>query len=329
MRMEYVQLGRTGLTTSRLCFGTWRFGKETDGVVETDRQQAHQLLDAAWDAGINFIDTANSYGLGNSETYIGEWLADYDREDFVIASKVLWAHYGTSIDAMGRSRGPIRRKGVSRKGIRAELAGTLDRLDTDYLDVYYVHTWHPELPLRETLRTFDDLVADGLVHTIAVSNLAGWQLMKACWESDVNGWERFELVQPRYNAIASDPSDGLLDVCADQDVAVCPYSPLAGGFLTGKYTPDGDAPAGSRGDLSGWADRFDDRDWAVLDAVVDVAEEVDATPAQVALRWLIDGEVQTVPIVGARTVEQLHENVGATELSLTTEQRDRISTAGT
>ena len=326
--MEYVQLGRTGLTTSRLCLGTWRFGKETDGVIETDQVDAHRLLDAAWDAGINFIDTANSYGLGDSERYIGEWLADHDREDFVIASKVLWAQRGTTLDALGRSKGPIRRKGVSRKAIRAELDGTLERLDTEYLDVYYVHTWHPELPLRETLRTFDDLIAEGLVHTIAVSNLAGWQLMKACWASDVNGWERFELVQPRYNAIASDPGDGLLDVCADQDVAVCPYSPLAGGFLTGKYAPDGTVPSGSRGDLSGWGDRFGERDWAVLEAVTDVAAEIDATPAQVALRWLIDGDIQTVPIVGARTPEQLRENVGAVDMTLTDDQRERISAGG-
>ena len=326
--MEYVQLARTGLKVSQLCLGTWRFGKVTNGTIETDRTTAHDLLDTAWDHGINFIDTANSYGLGESETYIGEWLSDYDREDLVIASKVLWAHKGTTIEALGRQKGPLRRKGVSRKSIRAELEGTLERLDTSYLDIYYVHTWHPGLPLRETLRTLDDLVSDGLVHTIGVSNVASWQLMKACWKSDSYGWERFEVVQPRFNAIARDPGNGLLAVCTDQQIAMCPYSPLAGGFLTGKYEQGAAAPPGSRGEMSDWQNRFDKRDWQVLATISAVAEELDVTPAQIALRWLIDGDVQTVPIVGARTPEQLEENAGATAISLSRSHRERITVAG-
>ena len=318
--MEYAQLARTGLHVSQICFGTWRFGKETDGQIETTRDEAIELLDTAWDLGINFIDTANSYGFGKSEEYIGAWLENHDREDIVIASKVLWAHRGTSIDPLGRTKGPIQRKGISRKGIRAELQGSLDRLGTDYLDIYYIHSWDENVPVRETLSTLNDLVREGLVHSIAVSNIASWQLMETLWQSDVQGWERFEIVQPKFNAAVSNPGDGLLEVCADQTLAVCPYSPLHGGFLTGKYGRGQSPPQDSRGEISSWGGRFSDHEWDVLATIQRVSEDIGATPAQVALRWLIDGPVQTIPIVGARTPSQLEENAGAVNVSLSDQQ---------
>lgn len=316
--MEYRRLGSTGLTVSPLCLGTWRFGKESNGTLETDRETAHDLLDAAWDHGINFVDTANSYGGGQSEQWIGEWLADHDREEFVIASKVWW-----------RTRG-VPRTSLSRKSIRSEIQGTLDRLGTDYLDVYYIHRFDDETPIRETLRTLDDLVREGTVHHLAASAGAAWKLTKALWQSDVEDLERFEITQPRFNAAYRDEVVDYLDVCADHDLAVCPYSPLEGGFLTGKYERDGDPPEGSRGELYDWNERFDERQWRVLDAVRTVAEEAGATPAQVALRWCIDRDRFTcVPIVGARSVDQLAENAGAMDLSLTDEALDRITNAYT
>ncbi|WP_207592766.1 aldo/keto reductase [Halomontanus rarus] len=314
--MEYRRLGSTGLTVSPLCFGTWRFGKESNGTLETDRETAHELLDAAWDRGINFVDTANSYGGGKSEEWIGEWLADHDREDVVIASKVWW-----------RSRG-VPERTLSRKAIRSEIQDTLERLDTDYLDVYYIHRFDDETPIRETLRTLDDLVREGTVRYLAASSGAAWKLTKALWRSDLENLERFEITQPRFNAAYREEVEDYLDVCADQNLAVCPYSPLEGGFLTGKYERDGDPPKGSRGDLNDWNGRFDERQWRVLEAVQSVAREAGATPAQVALRWCIDRERFTcVPIVGARSVEQLEENAGAMELSLTDEQLGRITDA--
>lgn len=314
--MEYRRLGSTGVSVSPLCFGTWRFGKETNGTLETDREQAHELLDAAWDRGINFIDTANSYGGGKSEQWIGEWLSNHDREEFVIASKVYW-----------RTKG-IPRTSLSRKAIRSEIEGSLDRLGTDYLDVYYIHRFDDGTPIRETLRTLDNLVREGKVRYLAASSGAAWKLTKALWRSDIENLERFEITQPRYNATSREEVEEYLDVCADQNLAVCPYSPLEGGFLTGKYERDGAAPSGSRGDLSSWRDRFDDRQWRVLDAVSKVADEASATPAQVSLRWLIERERFTcVPIVGARSVEQLEENAGAMGLSLTDAQRTRITDA--
>ena len=330
--MEHTRLGSTGLSVSRLCLGTWRFGRETNGIVETDRETAHAILDAAWDRGINFIDTANRYGNphGTAERFIGEWLADHDREDVVIASKVYFPFDGRDPE---RGPGP-NDSGLGRKHVRAQIEGTLDRLGTDYLDVYYVHRWDEATPIEETLATLEDLVREGSVHYLGASTMAAWQLTKALWTSDVRGYERFEVTQPLFHAGYRDDVKDYLDVCTDQDLAVCPYSPLAGGFLTGKYEradPDDptafEGPDGSRGDIY---DRFADyylseRGWHVLDTVRAVADELDTTPAQVALRWLLEQpEFTCVPVVGARTVEQLAENVGAVDLSLSDAQFDRI-----
>ncbi|MFB6120207.1 MAG: aldo/keto reductase [Halobacteriaceae archaeon] len=314
--MEYVNLGSTGTKVSELCFGTWRFGREADGTVETTREEAHELLDAFADRGGNFIDTANTYGDGQSETWIGEWLNEQDREDYVIASKAYW----TMESRFSHN--------LSRKNIRAEIEGTLDRLDTDYLDLYYIHRWDDETPIEETLRTLNDLVRDGKVHYLGASSMAAWQLTKALWTSDVEGLERFEVTQPKFNAAHREPVRDYLDVCADQDLAVCPWSPLEGGFLTGKYERDGEPPEGSRADLLDYEDRWSDRQWETLDAVREVADDVDATPAQVSLRWMMDQtDFTCIPIVGARTVEQLDENVGAVEVDLSEEQFERITEA--
>lgn len=322
--MQYTTLGSTGTAVSELCFGTWRFGKESGNVVETDREQAHRLLDAAWEAGINFIDTANVYGdpNGTSERWIGEWLADRDREDFVIASKVYF-------DVEDRPN----RGGLSRKHLRAQLEQSLERLGTEYLDIYYIHRWDAATPIRETLATLNEFVRDGRVHYLGASMMQPWQLMKALATSERNGWERFEVTQPRYNAAYRDAQkpgdthvDTYVDLCLDQGLAVCPYSPLEGGFLTGKYEREAETPEGSRGDLREW-DGFENRQWNVLDAVEAVAEESGASPAQVALRWLMERPFDCVPIIGARTVEQLGDNVGATELKLTDDQLVRITDA--
>jgi len=324
--MEYTTLGSTGTKVSQLCFGTWRFGKESGGVLETGRDEAHDVLDAAAEQGINFIDTANVYGdpPGTSESYIGEWLETREREEFVIASKVYFDFDDGPNDS-----------GLSRKHIRAQIDGTLSRLGTDYVDLYYIHRWDEETPIAETLDTLDTLVRDGKVNYLGASTMAAWQLTKALWKSDVHDWERFSVTQPLFNAAYRDDVAEYLDVCADQDLAVCPYSPLAGGFLTGKYERVGEpgdvrAPDGSRATFDPFFEEYylSERGWHVLEEVRAVADEVDATPAQVALRWLIDQDAFTcVPIVGARTTDQLEENVGALNVSISTEQHDRITQA--
>lgn len=329
--MEYTKLGTTGTKVSKLCFGTWRFGKQTDGEVETNREEAHELLDACWEQGINFIDTANVYGdpSGTSEEYIGEWLKDYDRSDFVIASKV----YGDMGDGPNDS-------GLGRKHIREQIDATLDRLDTEYLDVYYIHRWDEDTPIEETLATLNELVEEGKVNHLGASMMATWKLATALWESDVNGWERFEVTQPRFNPTYRDDAPfrqtpeypvhvgHYLEFCAEQGLAVCPYSPLEGGFLTGKYERDSDSPNGSRGDLESWTDQFGDREWSVLDEIRAVAEELDATPAQVTLAWMLRQESpSTVPIIGARTPDQLADSAQAVDVTLSDDQFERITEA--
>ncbi len=316
--MDYQTLGETGLEVSPICLGTSRFGREIDGEAQTTREDAHDLLDAFAERGGNFLDTAEIYGGGTSEEWIGEWLQDQDREDVVIASKVA--------GPMGEDPN---RSGLSRKRIRAAIEGTLDRLDTEYVDVYYIHWWDENTPIRETLAALDDLVREGKVHYLGASNLSAWSLLKSRWESDVCGLADFDVVQPRYNvAFREDPSD-FLDACADQGIGVCPYSALERGFLTGKYdrTEDGEivAPEGSRGDLEDW-EEFEERQWRVLDAVQTVADDVSATPAQVALRWLIDRDRFTcVPITAARSIDQLEESMGAIDVELSDEQRSHIA----
>jgi aryl-alcohol dehydrogenase-like predicted oxidoreductase len=322
--MEYVRLGTTGLEVSPICFGTWRFGleHEDEGVVETGREEAHELLDALEARGANFIDTANGYGGGRSERWIGEWLADRDREDYVVASKCYWADVSRF------------QENLSRKNVRAEVKGSLEKLDTDYLDILYLHRFDDETPIEHTLRTLDDLVSEGKVHYVGISTCDAWKLTKGLWHADVNNYEAFSVTQPQYSAVHRGPVAEYIDVCADQDIAVCPYSPLAGGFLTGKYERVGDGevetPDGSRGDLdehfTDWY--IDADDWDVLDEVRAVADEVDATPAQVSLRWLIDHDRFTcVPIVGARTTDQLNENYDVIEVSLSDDQWARIDEA--
>jgi aryl-alcohol dehydrogenase-like predicted oxidoreductase len=336
--MEYVRLGSTGLEVSPICFGTWRFGLEHEdsGVVETGREEAHDLLDAVEERGGNFIDTANAYGGGDSERWIGEWLGDRDREDFVIASKCYWSTVSRFQD------------NLSRKNVRAEVEGSLDRLGTDYLDILYLHRWDDDTPIERTLRTIDDLVSEGKVHYVGISTCDAWKLVKGLWQADVNNYEAFTVTQPEYSAVYRDPIvdeldqppehkepiEEYLDVCEDQDLAVCPYSPLHGGFLTGKYERDEDGnvvgPDGSRADVDAAFedDYVADAAWNVLEEVRAVADEVDATPAQVSLRWLMDHERFTcVPIVGARTVDQLDENFSAVDVSLSDDQWARIDDA--
>lgn len=338
--MRHVRLGSTGTEVSALCLGTWMFGNDYGDGEAVDLETSQAILSGAFERGVNFIDTANIYGTpasghdrpepGRSETYIGEWLQGIDRESVVIASKVFYTT---------RGRQPV---GLSRKIVRAEIEGTLERLGTDYVDIYYHHGWHPGSPLEETLSVFNDLVHEGLVHYLGVSNFTSWQLMKAQWICDRNGWAPISVIQPRYNAADSvpftvDPAEmalpDLFDACRDQGVAVCPYSPLAGGFLSGKYERhdggDIDRPAGSRAAFTSRYGPFPDRWWRVLDAVRAVADDLDATPSQVAIAWTarVDG-VTSIPIVGARRVDYLDDTVAAVDLALTDEHHALIRAAG-
>ncbi|RDI72593.1 aldo/keto reductase [Halopelagius longus] len=321
MSLDTVSLGRTGTSVSELAFGTWRFGRADDeGNVEVGRERAHELLDAYAAAGGNFIDTADMYGEGRSETYIGEWLAERDREEFVVASKIYWP---TREDANG--------SGLNRKHLRRQTDRILDRLGTDYVDVLYTHRWDDETPVEEFMRTLDSFVRDGKVNYLGTSTLEpnAWKVVKANELADRRGYEPFSLAQPRYNAVNREIEGNYLEMCADYDIGVVPWSPLAGGFLTGKYTRGEEPPADSRAatDQQFVDSYLTEENFDALDAVEAVAAEVDATPGQVSLAWLLHHEQVTAPIVGARTTDQLEENLAAADISLTTEQFDRLTAA--
>lgn len=329
--VKYLRLGNTGMEVSEACLGTWMFGtKSPSGSEIVTEEVALSILDSAWDSGVNFIDTANVYGGGRSEEYVGKWLAGKDREDFILASKVFFALSGRQ------------RVGLSRKIVMAEIEGTLDRLGTDYLDIYYIHGWHDPSPLEETLAALNDVVGAGKVHYIGVSNFAAWQLVLANEICRSKGWAPVSVVQPRYNAVdhvpfTVDPAEmalpDLFDACRYLGIAVCSYSPLAEGFLTGKYRRDADGntikPDGSRGAMSESYGEFPERWWQVLGEIDKVASEVGATPAQVAISWVsrITG-LTSIPIIGATSVEQLDETLGYVDLSLSDEQHERIADAG-
>ena len=319
--LDSVSLGRTGTAVSEIALGTWRFGREDGGGPEIDRERAHDLLDAFAAAGGRFVDTADMYGDGRAETWIGEWLADRDREEFVIASKVYWPT--REDDPNGQ--------GLGRKHLRRQIDRILDRLGTDYVDLLYTHRWDDDTPVREFMRTLDGFVREGKVNYLGTSTLEpnAWKVVKANELARRRGYEPFTVAQPRYNVVNREIEPNYLPMCRDYGLGIVPWSPLAGGFLTGKYSRDESPPAGSRGATEEqFAESYlTSANFDALAVVREVAEEVDATPAQVSLAWLLEHEAVTAPIVGARTDDQLRENLRAAELSLSAEQFDRLSAA--
>jgi aryl-alcohol dehydrogenase-like predicted oxidoreductase len=311
--MAYTRLGRTGLEVSRLCLGCMNFGSSREWMLD-DRDRSVDLIREALDAGVNFLDTANAYSRGESEEIVGEAIEGYDREELVLATKVYFP--------MGD--GP-NKSGLSRKHILDQVENSLDRLGIDYIDLYQIHRWDPDVEIEETLSALDSLVESGRVRYLGASTMSAYQFTKALYAADVEGYERFACMQPEYNAVDRHEEANLLPVCAGEGVGVVPWSPLAGGFLTGKYDRGADVPEGSRADTDDYTEnRFTDENWDVLDAVRDVAREVDATPAQVSLAWLLHKDVVDAPIIGPRTERHLRENLQAVELALTDEQLDRI-----
>ena len=290
--MNYRRMGRTGLKVSEICLGTMTFGHGTD---ETE---ARRMVDLAFDAGINFFDTADGYAGGNSEVMLGNALKAR-RRDAIVATKFF--------NPMGP--GP-NDSGMSRVHIFQALEDSLRRLQMDYVDIYYIHHVDTQTPLEEMLRALDDLVRAGKVRYIACSNYEAWRLMEALWTSDSHDWARFECYQPQYSLVVRDIEEEIIPACALKGLGVVVWSPLAGGFLTGKYQPGQRSVAGARSD-EGWA--YPQRYFAAnadesLAVLLDVAKELDRSPAQVALRWVLEQPAITSAIIGARTVEQARDN---------------------
>ncbi|MFB6207203.1 MAG: aldo/keto reductase [Haloglomus sp.] len=310
--MEYTGLGSTGLEVSRLCLGCMNFGSGEPWMIG-DEAKSHEILDAAMDAGINFLDTANVYSRGESERIVGDAIAERDRSELVVATKVY--------HPMGE--GP-NQSGLSRKHIVDQCHASLDRLGVDYIDLYQIHRFDDDVPLSETLAALDHLVDEGLVRYVGASTMSAWKFTRALYQADAENHERFVSMQPEYNAVDRHEEANVLPACEAEDIGVIPWSPLAGGFLAGKYER-GETPESGRASEDDYtAARFTEENWAVLEEIRDIANHHDATPAQVSLAWLLHREVVDAPIIGPRTHDHLEENLGALGVTLTDDELARI-----
>jgi aryl-alcohol dehydrogenase-like predicted oxidoreductase len=291
--MFYPNLGRAGLKVSEICLGTMTFGNGAD------QAEASRMVDSALAAGLTFFDTANSYVGGTSETMLGVALKG-KRHEAIVATKFF--------NPMGHRPND---SGTSRLHIKQQIEASLKRLQTDYVDIFYIHHVDHATPLEETLRALDDLVRDGKLLYTACSNFETWRLMEALWLSDTNGWERFACYQPQYSLVVRDIDEEIVPAIELKGLGCVAWSPLAGGYLAGKYTPGSLKVQGTRSS-EGWG--FNSRFFAtnhgeILQALLDVAKELGKTPAQVALRWVMDQPFMTSAIVGARNAEQLADTL--------------------
>jgi aryl-alcohol dehydrogenase-like predicted oxidoreductase len=309
--MEYRTLGGTGTLVSTLCLGTMTFG------AETAEKGAYEQLDRYVERGGNFVDTADVYSRGVSEEIVGRWLRDRPgvRDRIVIATKARFPMGDGPNDA-----------GLSRVHLSRALDASLRRLGTDVIDLYQAHAWDPLTPIEETLRCYDDAVRAGKIRYVGVSNFTGWQLQKAVLLTRHLGLAPVVTLQPQYNLLARDIEWELIPVCENENIGVLPWSPLAGGWLTGKYRPD-EAPTGAtrlgenpRRGVEAYDRRNTERTWHVLDALRRVAAGRNTSTGVVALAWLVDRPAVTSVILGARTLEQLDENLSAAGVHLTAEE---------
>jgi aryl-alcohol dehydrogenase-like predicted oxidoreductase len=324
--MDYRNLGSSGVKVSPLCLGTMTFGEADDKSfmhnVSCDERTAFAIMDRALDKGVNFLDTADVYGQdGLSERVVGQWfLGGGKRDKVVLATKFRFT--------MGD--GP-NRAGGSRYRIVRCIEDSLRRLKTDRIDLYQIHMQDVTVAEEETLRALDDLVRSGKVLYIGCSNYSAYRLVDSMWLSKTTQRERFVTLQAQYSLVARELEREHVPLCRQWGLGILPWSPLAGGFLSGKYRKDAPAPAGTRLDV--WKDRWGrydtPRNWDIIEAVVSVAEEVGATPAQVALAWLLHKPQVTSVIFGARTVAQVDDNLPAATLALPPEMLERLDNAST
>lgn len=315
--MELRSLGTSGTLVSAWCLGTMTFGDEAD---EAD---ARAIMDHYVDAGGQFLDTADVYSQGTSEAIIGRWMADRgNREDLVVATKGFFP--------MGDGPNDT---GASRVHLTAALDASLRRLQTDHVDLYQVHCWDPATPIEETLTTLDGFVRSGKARYVGVSNYRGYQLQKAIDLTRAMGLAELVTLQPQYNLLSREIEWELVPVCENEGLGILPWSPLGGGWLTGKYRRD-ERPTGAtrlgedpeRG-VEAYDRRNTDRTWRIIEAVRDVAEQRGASMAQVALNWLVCQPTVSSVILGARTVEQLEDNLGAEQFRLSDDELERLDQA--
>jgi len=302
------KLGGTGLKVSELCLGTMIYGQQVDEATSI------RIIRRAVEAGINFIDTADVYVNGRSEEIVGKAIHDM-RDDIVLATKVR--------NIMGPGPNDV---GLNRKHIMKGVEESLRRLGTDYIDLYQLHHVDPTTPLKETLVTLNDLVRAGKVRYIGCSNFAAWQLEKALRVSEVHDLDAFVCTQPRYNIVDREPERELLPLCAEEGIGVIPYSPLAGGLLTGKYRPGKPPPEGTRGALRPeWMSRFmTDRSLVIIQELEKISSETGMPMTQLSLAWMLENPTITAPIIGASSLEQLEMNIETVNHTISKEALQRI-----
>lgn len=312
--MDYVTLGNTGLQVSRFCLGCMNFGSSEPWQIN-DREETIELIDQALEWGINFFDTANIYAGGESESLLGDAIADR-RDEVVLATKV-----------SGQIGDYPNGGGLSRKHIMNAITGSLNRLGTDYVDLYYIHRWDDDTPIEETMATLTDLVKEGKIHYLGASTMASWQLMKTC-TLPRDEFATIDVVQPEYNLINRHEEENLLPVARDLGLGVCTYSPLSGGILTGKYSFGGDHeyPEDWRGEDSAyWRRQLEnDENREVVEVLKRIAEERDRPPEEISVAWLLTKSVVDSIIVGPKTRGQLKTYLNAREIELTEDEIESL-----
>jgi aryl-alcohol dehydrogenase-like predicted oxidoreductase len=318
--VEYRRLGSSGCIVSTLCLGTMTFGQETDEAGSRDQ------LDRFVAAGGTLIDTADVYAGTVSESIVGRWLADQPSD---VRDQVVLATKGRFPTGPGPND-----VGLSRRHLARALDASLRRLQVETIDLYQVHSWDPLTPIEETLRFLDDAVTAGKIHYVGLSNFTGWQLQRAVDLAAFGGWTAPVTLQPQYNLLVREIEWELVPACAANGLGLLPWSPLGGGWLTGKYRAD-ERPSGAtrlgedpeRGMEAYGRRSQQQRTWDVLEVVEAIASERGVSMAQVALAWVVDRPQVTSVILGARTSEQLDDNLGAADLHLTAEETARLDAA--
>ncbi|WP_183572181.1 aldo/keto reductase [Mucilaginibacter sp. X5P1] len=315
--MKYNFLGNTGLVVSELCFGTMTFGGTGywEAIGKIQQQEVNELMQVVVDSGINFIDTANVYSFGESEKLLGQSIKDLglQRNDLVIATKVR--------GRMGEGKNNV---GLSRYHIFNSVDESLQRLQLDHIDILYVHGFDPKTPIEETMRTLNDIVLTGKVRYIAICNWPAWVVMKAQGICQLHGWNKFVCMQYFYSLAGRDIEREILPLAADQNLAMMPWSPLAGGFLSGKFTRDKDKTGNSRRDNFDFPPINKDKTFDILDVISEIGKQHNVSTAAIALAWVRQQKGVTSTIIGAKNIDQLNDNIKSTEVALTEDDLKNI-----
>ena len=315
--MKYNFLGNTGLVVSEICFGTMTFGGKGywEAIGKVQQKEVNDLMKVVVDSGINFIDTANVYSYGESERLLGQSIKDhgFNRNDLVIATKV-----------RGRMGEGLNNVGLSRYHIFQSVDESLQRLQLDHIDVLYVHGVDPKTPVEEIVRTLNDIVLTGKVRYVAVCNWPAWMVMKALGIAEKHGWNKFVGMQYYYALAGRDIEREILPLAIDQNLAVMPWSPLAGGFLSGKFTRDNEKAGDSRRDTFDFPPINKNKAYDIIDVMAEVGKAHSVSVAEIALAWVRQQKGVTSTIIGAKNVDQLNANIKSTEVHLSADDLKKI-----